>query len=359
MALKETLQKLGAEQSNPCVTISFNTHRAHPQTAQDKLLLKNLLKEAKERVTKEYEKKSVESLLNKISTIENEIDMSANLDSMHIFLSNDTKEIVKSPWVVSHDRVNVSPRFAIRPLIKAYNRSEPYLIMVLSQGEAYLFEALNDGIIQKITNKDFPFTDSVPNTLTPQRLSDPKYVDNLNKDFFNRIDKALVKVHNETDLKCVVVCTSANYSLLLQVADKPGAYHGFVSVNSKSGSTHQIVQETWKFIKDLQSKRRTKDLSDVKEAISKGNVLFDLNEIYQAALAGKGDLLVVHQDFKQPVMMTDNNNFNLIDDPSTPGAVDDITSKIAWEVISKKGRVIFTQQEEMTDLGKIALKTRY
>ena len=76
-------------------------------------------------------------------------------------------------------------------------------------------------------------------------------------------------------------------------------------------------------------------------------------------MAGKGDLLVVHQDFQQPVMMTDSNNFKLIDDPSTPGAVDDITSNIAWEVISKKGRVIFTEQEEMTDLGKIALKTRY
>ena len=359
MALKETLQQLGAEQSNPCVTISFNTHRAHPQTAQDKLLLKNLLKEAKERVTNEYDKKSVESLLNKISSIESEIDMSANLDSMHIFLSNDTKEIVKSPWVVSHNRVNISSRFAIRPLIKAYNRSEPYLIMVLSQSEAHLFEALNDGIIQKITNKDFPFTDSIPNTVTPERLSDPKYASNITREFFNRIDKALVKVHNETDLKCLVVCTNVNYSLLMQVADKPGAYHGNVSANSKNVNLHHIVKETWKFIQDLQSKRRTKDLSDVKEAISKGTVLFDLNEIYRAALAGKGDLLVVHQDFQQPVMMTDSNNFKLIDDPSTPGAVDDITSNIAWEVISKKGRVIFTEQEEMTDLGKIALKTRY
>lgn len=359
MALKETLQQLGAEQSNPCITISFNTHRAHPQTAQDKLLLKNLIKEAKERVKKEYEKKSVESLLNKLSTIESEVDMTANLDSMHIFLSNDTKEMVKSPWVVSHNRVNVSPQFAIRPLIKAYNRSEPYLILVLSQSEAHLYEAVNDGIIQKITNKDFPFTDSVPRTLYAEKLSDPKYVDSLNRDFFNIIDKALVKVHNETDLKCVVACTSANYSLLMQVADKPGAYHGYVSGNGKNGNSHQIVKETWKFIQELQSKRRTKDLDAVKEAISKGNVLFDLNEIYRAALEGRGDLLVVHQDFKQPVMMSENNDFTLIDDPSTPGAVDDITSKIAWEVISKKGRVIFTEQKEMTDLGKIALKTRY
>ena len=88
-------------------------------------------------------------------------------------------------------------------------------------------------------------------------------------------------------------------------------------------------------------------------------MLTDLHEIYLAAVAGRGDLLVVHQDYKQPVMMDNNGGFKLIDDAATPGVVDDITSKIAWEVISKKGRVIFTEQEEIKDLGKIVLKTRY
>ena len=130
MALKETLQQLGAEKNNPCVSISMNTHRTRPNTDQDKILLKNLLKEAHDRVSEEYDKKTVESLLNKIKTVREEIDINANLDSLHIFLSNDTQEIVKSPWEASNNRVNISTQFAIRPLIKAYNRSEPYLIMV-------------------------------------------------------------------------------------------------------------------------------------------------------------------------------------------------------------------------------------
>ena len=115
MALKETLQQLGAEKNNPCVTISLNTHRSRPQNAQDKILLKNLLKEAEERVTKEFDKKSVEGLLKKLSTIKDEIDVSSNLDSLHIFLSNDTKVVIKSPCKASSDRVNISTQFAIRP----------------------------------------------------------------------------------------------------------------------------------------------------------------------------------------------------------------------------------------------------
>jgi hypothetical protein len=39
--------------------------------------------------------------------------------------------------------------------------------------------------------------------------------------------------------------------------------------------------------------------------------------------------------------------------------IGDITSDIAWNVISKKGRAIFTTQEELKSLGDIALKVRY
>ena len=359
MALKETLQQLGAEQNNPCVTISLNTHRVRPKRSQDKILLKNLLKEAEDRLKKAYDKKLIKKLLENLSSIKDEIDFSTNLDSLHIFLSNDTKEIVKSPWEASSNRVNISTQFAIRPLIKAYNRSEPYLIMVLSQNEVNLYEAVNDGVVKEIKNDDFPITDNIPNTLYPEKLGDAKYVDDLIRNFFNKIDKALVKVYRETDLQCVVVTTEENYTKLMQVADKPSVYHGYVAINANKSAPHQVVKQTWKFIEKLQSKRRTADIEEVNKAISQGNVLTDLHEIYRAALDGRGDLLVVHQNYKQPVMINNKGGFDLIDDASTPGAVDDITSKIAWEVISKKGRVIFTEQEEIKDLGKIVLKTRY
>jgi len=42
MALKEQLQKLVAEKNSPCVTISLDTHRTHPDNAKDEILLKNL-----------------------------------------------------------------------------------------------------------------------------------------------------------------------------------------------------------------------------------------------------------------------------------------------------------------------------
>jgi hypothetical protein len=40
MALREQLQRLATETDAPCVTISLNTHRTHPDNEQDEIVLK-------------------------------------------------------------------------------------------------------------------------------------------------------------------------------------------------------------------------------------------------------------------------------------------------------------------------------
>jgi hypothetical protein len=37
---REQLEKLASEKGNPCVTISMNTHRTHPDNAEDNILHK-------------------------------------------------------------------------------------------------------------------------------------------------------------------------------------------------------------------------------------------------------------------------------------------------------------------------------
>jgi hypothetical protein len=179
------------------------------------------------------------------------------------------------------------------------------------------------------------------------------------REFLNKVDKAFVKVHNETGLECVVICTENNYSRLQQVADKPKAYLGYAPIDYNNTARHRIAAQAWEIIRSLQQQRRTKAINEMKGAIAQGKVLTDLQEIYRAAIDGRGDLLIVHRGFSQAVKMKDDRNFDLIDDATQPNTIDDITSNIAWEVLSKKGRVFFTLQEEIKDLGEIVLKTRY
>lgn len=359
MTTRQILEKLASEENTPCVTISLNTHRTHPDNTQDEVQLKNLLKEAEERVVYEFGRRPVSSLLEHLSEVENEVDVNYNLDSLHIYLSNDTKEIIKSAWPTNDNGVHISNTFNIRSLIKSYTRSEEYFTLLLSQSGVNLYNTVNDGIVNEINNDAFPFSENQHYSTHSDRGSDSKHLDDLVREFLNKIDKAVVKINNETGLSCVVICTEDNYSRLRQVADKPSIYIGYSSIDYNDTSKHTIAKQSWELIKGLQHNRRAEAIEEIKESVSKGTVLTDLQEIYQASIDGRGDLLIVHQNFSQPVLMTSDRTFDLINDITTPNVIDDITSSIAWEVLSKNGRVFFTKQDEIKEVGNIVLKTRY
>lgn len=358
MALKEQLQRLATERNTPCITISLNTHRTHPANLQDKVLLKDLLKEAEVRVISEFGKRNALSVLDKINTVYNEIDVNYNLDSLHIFLSNETLEIVKSPWKILKNTVYISESFAIRSLVKNYNLSESYLVLVLSKGSVNLFEAINDGIVKEISNDDFSFSENRFYTTSTDKGSEPKQQYNLDREFLNIVDKALVKIHEETGLKSVVISTEDNYILLQQVTDKPGIYYGYANIEYNKTNKHQIELQSWDIIKETQKQRRKEAVTEMQEALVAGKVVTDLQEIFQTAIDGRGDLLIVHHDFSQSVLMKDSRTFEFIDDSTAINTIDYIKSAIAWEVISKKGRVVFTTQDEIKEFGNIVLKAR-
>lgn len=359
MSIIQKIEKLGNEQSNPCVTISMNTHRTHPDNEKDKILLKNLLTEAENRVVKEFGKRETATLVKNIKDIEKEIDVRFNLESLHIFLSENTKEYIRTTWAINQDSVSVSNSFSFRHVIKAYNRDDEYLIMLLSRGGVTLYDALNADILDEIKNEDFPFAESpyfVPN---PKKASDPKYVDSMIHEFLNKVDKALVKVAKQKDLKCIVICTEGNYRHLMQVVDRPDVYIGHATIDYNNSEPHQVVKQAWEIVKQLQKDKRTAAISEMKESVSQRKVLTDLQEIYRAVIDGRGDLLIARQDFVQPVRMKDERSFELLSDGSGADSIEDITSTIAWRVLSKKGRVVFTTQDEIKDLGNIVLKLRY
>ncbi|MCD7932241.1 MAG: hypothetical protein LUH15_13290 [Tannerellaceae bacterium] len=373
MTIKETLQSLAAVRANPCVTVSLNTHRTYPDNAVDPILLKDLLKEAEQRLLSQYKKREIEPLLKKMKEVCAGIDENYNLNSLHIFLTNDIKEIVRIAWPTYENKVQTGDRFDLRPLIKAANRTEEYMILLLSQGGVNLYQAMNDAVTDEIKESDtptdviqgevtgegFPFAETPWFAANMEERSNAPHMDKLVKEYFNRIDKALIHVYNKNHLPCIVVSTGDNYSRLMEVADRPEIYIGHVPVNYNHTETHYIVKQTWPIIKGLQEKQRTEAIHEMKEAVGQQLVLTDLQEIYQASVDGRGDLLIIYDTFSQPVIMRDERTIERADDPDRPGVISDITGIIAWNVLSMNGRVFFTDDDSINELSEIVLKTRY
>lgn len=359
MITYDQVEKLATETNAPCVTISMNTNSTSPNNANDTIALKNLLKEAAEKVEKEYDKKLTKSLFDKMALVEGEIDQKHNLKSLSIYLSNDTQEYIQSEWPIQNNAVHISNSFFINALIKSYNRSEAYLILVISKNSINLYEALNEEIINEVINEDLPISGNTYSNALRAKNDDTKHTEDIMVDFFNKVDKCILKVYNENNLKCVVIGTEDNYTRIIQSADNQHIYYGFHNIDYNNISLHQIAKQGWDIVQQQQHNKRTEAITEMKEAVSKGNVITNLEEIYQMALDGRGELLIVHEDFIQQVIMETDRTFRIVNENNEAENKEDITSKIAWQVMSKKGRVIFTTQEEIKEIGLIALKTRY
>ncbi|MCC8146632.1 MAG: hypothetical protein LIO93_09395 [Bacteroidales bacterium] len=359
MSLKEKIEQLASEKNDPSVTISLNTHRTHPDSLKDEIVLKNLLNEAEKRVIENYGKRPVAKLLENIEDMKDKIDVNYLLDSLHIFLSNNTKEFFKLTWPTPEDRVLIDDTFDVNALIKSYNRCEEYLILVLSQGGTLVFKAMNDQIVEEIKNDDFPFEENPYYIPDREDRTDAELVDNMIRQYYNEVDKAAQKVCQEYNLKCIVASVEENYSMLLQVADKPDIYIGHTPINYNKLEPHNIVKSTWEIIKQQLMEERAEAIQEAKDAIANARVTSDLLEIYQAAIDGRGDLLIVYEGFSQPVKMIDDRTFEYANDPTSPSVINDITGTIVWKVMSQGGRVYFTQQDSIKKLGEIVLKLRY
>jgi hypothetical protein len=120
-----------------------------------------------------------------------------------------------------------------------------------------------------------------------------------------------------------------------------------------------MAAQAWEIMQEEQVIREMAAIEEMKEAAGHSKAITDLRSIFIAAKAGRGDLLIVSGKYSQAVKMTTEVTFKLVDDAAQPDVIDDITSVIAREVLSKKGRVVFTDLDEFTELGDIILKTRY
>jgi len=179
------------------------------------------------------------------------------------------------------------------------------------------------------------------------------------REYFNKVDKALLKVFNETGLNCVVICTEDNYSRLIQVAGNPSIYYGYSNINYNDTSDKNLTAQAWQIINEIRNKFIEDTINEMQEALGQGKVITNLSEIFQAVKEGRGDLLITHNDYHQAIKMTDEFNFDLVKDVTQAEVIDDIISEIAWEVITKNGRAIFVDQEDIKSLGDISLKIRY
>src|SRR5215471_179403 len=116
----------------PCLTITLPTHRTSPDNKQDPIRVKNLVSEGANRLLREFSKRDVAPLLERLDDLVASINYEYTLDGLMLAVNRDMAREYVLPFTLD-ERVVVDETFFTRDLVHALNRARRYWVMALSE----------------------------------------------------------------------------------------------------------------------------------------------------------------------------------------------------------------------------------
>lgn len=354
-----TLKELKDTVSENCITIILNTHRTSPDNKKDALVLKNLIKEAEERLLSDESKKEAQQLVKSMRTLEAQIDHNHNQESLILFVNENIAKYTRLPISVE-DRVVIDYTFATRELVRALHHEANYYVLLISQQKVRLIEAFNDKVVGEVSGS-FPMENTELYSTSRDELANAKKQRNLLAEFFNRIDKAVNEVRKTNPLPVLICSEESNYHEYLKVADqKHSIFETYLNKNRLDEKAHHIVSEAWKVVKEHKTKQNNARKSELEIAVNEGKFLSDVNDIRRALHEGRIQTLFIEQGLFQPGIIADDI-ITLIthDERNRKDVVDDVYDELIETNMNFGGDTVFLPKGELADFNGFGAVTRY
>lgn len=345
--------------SDTCITIILNTHRTKPEKLQNSIALKNLVNQAVTRLQKLEDKEKSNQLIEKLEKLSSSIDHTFNQESLLLFVNETISTYTRLPISVGN-RVVIDKSFATRDLIRAIHQETNYFILVLSEHQVRLIEALNDKVVQEIGNP-FPIINTHLFPTTKAEKKNGHIQTQFIAEFFNQVDKAYNAIHYIHPLPLLICSEASNYHEFKKIADHQHLiFPVFMKGNHLIEKGNSITKEAWKVVKKYIIEKENQRLVELENAVSTGNYISDLNEIWEALPTGQIQTLFIEESLFQSAKITENSLL-LVGEDQREGKdiVDDIYDELIEANMNHGGEVVFVPDGSLKKHNGFAAITRY
>jgi hypothetical protein len=362
MIHRSDLRQLQAVNEYPSVSILTPTHRTSPDNKQDPIRVKNLVSEAKNRLLGEFSAREMEPVFTRLDGLVDGIDYEHLLDGLALYVNTDLAQAFTLPFTVT-ERVVVDPTFATRDLVFTLNRTPRYDALALSESDTRLFEGFGASI-EEIRGGGWPLRHGGPggaSNLPGGPGVNPSAVrDQAHRDFFRSVDEKFDAFQGEEKLPLVVAGVDRYLAFFREVSRRPDDIAGTVEGNYDSASEHEMAQRVWPVMQHYLAQRRAWALERLNAAVGAQRTSSTIGEVWRMAKEGRGDTLLVEQDFHYPATVDETGLIlSPAEDATVPGVIDDAVDEVIEDVMAKGGSVVFVDNGALEQHQRIALILRY
>ncbi|MEO8447189.1 MAG: hypothetical protein ABI528_06815 [bacterium] len=356
---KEILSKLQSFSEYPCVSILMPTHRSFPENQQDKIRLKNLVKDASKRLLEEFNKDEISSILKSLDDVIDGVDFNNTLDGLAIFINKDHQEKILTPFPLK-ERIMIDKVFSTKDIIFGINRTEPYLVLSFSEKQAMLFKGVREDLTE-IKNDSFP----ILNTFYPLKAQGDEgdeITANIEREkmYLRHVDKTLNDMNAEDEYPVVLLSVPQKVALFKEVTANNKTLLNVITGNYEHSSASELSKIVWPEVKKSLAELRQQVLAELDDAIGKNKYATGIDEVWKAANEGRGYKLLVELGFQYPAKV-DETGLQLVPVEVNPGEeiMDDAVDVVLDKVIQTGGKVVFFKNNDLSKFNKIAMILRY
>lgn len=361
MISRSELRRIQAISAYPSVSLLAPTHRTAPANQRDRIVVKNLLTKAVERLHSEFKKREVAPIVKRLSALVKEIDWRHLLDGIAIYANEDTAAVFHLPFKVKA-RAVVDSTFATRDLAYTLNRALRYRVLVLTEKPTRLYEATTK-VLTEHTEKPFPMVHTGPGGAAKlpggQGINRSAVRDDAHRQFFRKVDEALEHIQKHDPLPVVLVGVDRYLAFYQEIAKNPEAIVGFISGSYDAPNPAALGKLAWPVFQAGATLKRTKALVRLGEAVSANRHASGIQNVWRAAYDKRCQTLLVETGFSYPADVSPEGDRLLPYTGIGPAALDDAADEVIEKVLADGGEVFFYDPGALDQHQSIAAVLRY
>ena len=355
------LERLLTATADHCVSIYLPTHRVTQETQQDRILLRDLTRQAVEQL------EAAGADADAVSDIEAHLvhlaegDADEDVDDVDVeeFWANQAESlaIFASPGRFETHRlpnhlnamVEVSDRFHITPLLRAVTFPHAAWILALSAGAVRLLEVGPSGAPEEVRVEDMP--------KDAYQSSGNKVVRARESAYARKVDTALRAVLTGSDLPLILAASKPMASLYRSVNTYPHLVGEREHSNPETSTDAELADAARAILDEVYAEQVAELAERFGDLSGQGRTATDASDLARLSTYGAVDTLLVDIDADVPGTIDDDGAVTL--DDADDGVNYGVTDEIARRVLLASGTVLAVRADDIPGGGPMAALLRY
>ena len=376
----QRLRPLLGDYSPPCLSLYQPTHRAFPDSQQNTVQYKNLLKALRTQLEHKCAGADIASLMEPFERLLDDVDFwSHPQDGIAVFGAGGFFRVEKMQRPMP-ELVVVNDHLYLKPLIRLFQSQDNYQILALDRKEIKLYQG-NLYVLDEVV-----LAPSVPRTIEQalgDQLTEPyskvgfygvgargpasamhhghgDKQDELDVDidrFFRAVDRAVTEAHSKpSELPLMLAALPEYHGFFRRVSHNPYLIEEAIHTNADALTRDALREQAWRVMEPRYHARLQALLDAYHAARARGLATDDLTHAVEFATDGRIGTLLIEADRRIPGHIEGR-----MPRAAAPGNADgaDLLDDLAERVLKTGGQVIVAPKGSMPSATGLAAVFRY